>query len=161
MRNQLLAVIGISFLAGCQPEIGRPCDNDPEIAKKLVDPDPEANILRRDPTQIFDCEEPYCGSVRGSRGFCTKPCESDLDCAEANVGVDEGNPYFVCGTLINFGPLACSDYEEKQSCINPDGTPRAKTAIQYCLPAGEDPQKLREYDENVLGFTAEDFKTWW
>lgn len=90
--------------AGCEPEIGSPCDDNEAKVNELVPQVDGTNNLVQDVT-LENCSQGFCLSFQGSRPFCTKFCEADAQCAEAGPG-------FTCLDVVTFGPLACSDYED-------------------------------------------------
>ena len=89
---------------GCEPEIGSPCDDNEAEVNDLVPQKAGTNNLVQD-VGFDNCSQAFCLSFAGSRPFCTKKCEADLECAEAGAG-------FVCTDVVTFGPLACVDYED-------------------------------------------------
>jgi hypothetical protein len=118
----LLAVLlATAFFGGCEPELGSRCSPDPDVEKR-VQQKAGSNDLVRD-VNFESCTQLLCLSYDGSRPYCTRQCESDLDCDA------EG---FLCGSVTEFSQLACSNYdEENQTCPrNDDGT--IEQPIKYC-----------------------------
>ncbi len=89
---------------GCEPEIGGVCDPDTDYVNQLVEQVPGTNNLVLD-VRLDNCTQGFCLSTDGSRPYCTKRCQADIECAEAGAG-------FVCQEVVAFGPLACDDYED-------------------------------------------------
>ena len=94
----------VLLLVGCEPEIGGLCDPDKAKVTAAVEVNAGTNNLVQD-VGLNNCTESFCLSTDGSRPYCTKRCEADIECAEAGAG-------FTCQVVINFGPLACSDFED-------------------------------------------------
>jgi hypothetical protein len=134
----LRAVRGVSYLIaplvfagalGCEPEIGSPCDPDDKLVASLLKPKKGTNNLVQD-VRLDNCSQGLCASVDGSRGFCTVRCEDDLECTGAGAA-------FGCGKIIEFGPLACRDYDDKKDCLTEKdadtGAPEfSKEPLLYC-----------------------------
>ncbi|MCC7074584.1 MAG: hypothetical protein IT383_24970 [Deltaproteobacteria bacterium] len=99
-----LACSALPLALACEPEIGSPCDPDTDFVDQLVEQVAGTNNLVLD-VRLDNCTQGYCLSTDGSRPYCTKRCETDLECAEAGGG-------FVCQEVVAFGPLACADYED-------------------------------------------------
>jgi hypothetical protein len=94
--------------AGCEAEVGLPCDpNTAEVLRK-VEVEPGKNDLVRD-VSFDNCSQALCASIDGGRPFCTKECENDLECAEAGEG-------FVCSDIVAFGQLGCFDFTPAEEC---------------------------------------------
>lgn len=118
VRSRVSVCWALALLAGCEPEIGSPCDVNQAEVDKLVPPKEGTNNLVQD-VGFDNCNQGFCLSVDGSRGFCTKKCESDRECAEAGDG-------FLCQEAVVFGPLACLDYEDPL-LARPDTEPSGQT----------------------------------
>lgn len=143
----LLSAVVWSGCNACEPEIGKPCRDDPELIKELVNVVPGSNDLVQNP-RFENCSQALCLSADGSRPFCTKPCNSDLDCVEA--------PGFVCEQVVEFGPLACRDYTPETDCTAADGTP-SEQPIKYCTAAvGVIIDRDKQYGRNPDGSIVED-----
>jgi hypothetical protein len=105
-----LLVVGCASLfvvlagSGCEPEIGSPCSDNEQEVNDLVPQVDKTNNLVND-VKLENCSQALCLSFQGSRPFCTKRCEAELECAEAGAG-------FTCTDVVTFGPLACLDYED-------------------------------------------------
>ncbi len=99
-----LACTALPLALACEPEIGMPCDPDTEFVDGLVEQVAGTNNLVLD-VRLDNCTQGYCLSTDGSRPYCTKRCETDIECAEAGGG-------FECKEVVTFGPLACVDYED-------------------------------------------------
>jgi hypothetical protein len=129
MRHLVLLVFPMLLAAGCEPEVGQPCDPDEKFVKELVQPKPGTNNLVQN-VKLDNCvSQSLCASVNGSRGFCTLRCEDDIECPTG-----EG---FKCLQVIEFGPLACRDYTEDTDCLteeDPDTGAPAFSAqpLRYC-----------------------------
>ena len=132
MRFLLFALAALSALA-CEPEIGLPCDPDTDEVLERVKVAVGTNDLVKD--VAFDtCSTALCTSTGGSRPYCTKQCESDIECAEAGEG-------FSCLQIVEFGELACQDFTPADKC-NADSSPpcdciaadgqRSKKPLKYC-----------------------------
>lgn len=107
MRTAASAIACLAFLPlaiACEPEIGGICDPDTDFVDQLVEQVPGTNNLVLD-VRLDNCTQGFCLSTDGSRPYCTKRCEADIECAEAGEG-------FVCEEVVTFGPLACDDYED-------------------------------------------------
>ncbi|MDP2344892.1 MAG: hypothetical protein Q8O67_28360 [Deltaproteobacteria bacterium] len=134
MRLTLLALGATLVIAvGCEPEIGLPCDPDQDKVLERVKVGAGTNDLVKD--VAFDtCSTALCTSTDGSRPYCTKQCEADIECAEAGAG-------FTCQQVVDFGVLACQDFTPLDECpddgsfpcdcINADGQPSEKP-LKYC-----------------------------
>ena len=106
------AVVGLVVL-GCEPNVGSPCDPDEAKVLERMQIEPGKTDLVLD--VAFDgCDQPLCASTNGSRPYCTKQCEADVECAEAGAG-------FTCQAIVSFGALACVDYIPLDQC-DADGT---------------------------------------
>lgn len=99
----LTSLATLPFVLGCEPEIGGICDPDTEFVNELVEQVAGTNNLVLD-VRLDNCTQGFCLSTDGSRPYCTKRCEADIECSEAGAG-------FVCQEVVAFGPLACNDYE--------------------------------------------------
>ncbi len=126
----------VSITTGCEPEIGQPCDPDANKVLTRVNVGVGTNDLVKD--VAFDtCSTALCASTDGSRPYCTKQCESDVECAEAGAG-------FTCQQIVTFGALACQDFVPLDQC-NEDGAPpcdcigedgeSSKLPLLYCAAA--------------------------
>ena len=134
MRLVLLALVAIVAAASaCEPEIGLPCDPDEAKVLDSVRVGVGTNDLVKD--VAFDtCSTALCTSTDGSRPYCTKQCEADIECAEAGEG-------FTCQQIVEFGVLACQDFTPINECdpdggfpcdcINADGEP-SDQPLKYC-----------------------------
>lgn len=100
----LLALAALPLALGCEPEIGGLCDPDTDFVDGLVEQVPGTNNLVLD-VRLDNCTQGFCLSTDGSRPYCTKRCEADIECSEAGAG-------FTCQEVVAFGPLACDDYED-------------------------------------------------
>lgn len=98
----LLVVMPLAL--ACEPEIGGICDPDTAFVDQLVEQVPGTNNLVLD-VRLDNCTQGFCASTDGSRPYCTKRCEANIECAEAGEG-------FLCEEVVTFGPLACDDYED-------------------------------------------------
>ncbi|HEY1100771.1 MAG TPA: hypothetical protein VGF99_17660 [Myxococcota bacterium] len=134
MRLSLSLVAVVCALGmGCEPELGGICDPDENKVLTRVRVAAGINDLVRD-VAFDNCDEALCASIDGSRPFCTKSCETDLECAEAGEG-------FVCQQIVQFGELACLDYTPPDQCpadgtppsdcITADGSP-STNVLKYC-----------------------------
>ena len=99
----LPCLLALPLALGCEPEIGGICDPDTEFVNQLVEQVEGTNNLVLD-VRLDNCTQGFCLSTDGSRPYCTKRCEADIECSEAGEG-------FVCQEVVAFGPLACDDYE--------------------------------------------------
>lgn len=117
----LTALTLLAFVVGCEPEVGSPC-GDPSVVDSRVVQEPGQNDLVRDLGFEGCRSQGLCASVDGSRPFCTKSCETDLDC---------GADGFTCDRLVSFGQLACEDWTEENDCVQPDGTASDQPKL-YC-----------------------------
>ncbi len=103
---------------GCEPNLGSPCDPNGDKVLERVQVQAGFNDLVRD-VGLASCDQALCASVDGGRPFCTKQCESDIECAEAGDG-------FSCQEVVSFGLLACVDFTPDDQCDadgNGDGLP--------------------------------------
>jgi len=102
----MLVIVGVCALGSlaCEPEIGGLCDPDPKKVADHIEVKKGTNNLVQD-VELDNCSQGFCLSTDGSRPYCTKQCEGDIECAEAGEG-------FTCQAVINFGPLACQDFEQ-------------------------------------------------
>lgn len=134
LRSSLFVLLAAASVigAGCEPEVGGICD--PEEAKVLdrVKVLVGTNDLVRD-VAFDNCTEALCTSTQGSRPYCTKSCESDLECAEAGEG-------FTCQQIVQFGELACFDYTPVNECAA-DGSPPCDCITE----TGEPSTAVRKY----------------
>jgi hypothetical protein len=122
LRFSILAVF-VAASAACEPEVGRECGQDSFVLERVV-VENDRNDLVQD-LGFESCSQGLCASVNGSRPFCTRRCETDLDCAADG---------FVCRELINFGRLACQAWTPELDCTQADGSP-SESPILYCAPA--------------------------
>ncbi len=100
----LFVLVTVAGGLACEPEVGGLCDPDPKKVADHIEVKKGTNNLVQD-VELDNCSEGFCLSTDGSRPYCTKQCEADIECAEAGEG-------FTCQAVINFGPLACQDYEQ-------------------------------------------------
>lgn len=129
MRAPLLCLViplALLLASACEPEVGMPCSADEEYVLSRVEVEPGKNDLVRD-INFENCTQFLCLSANGSRPYCTRQCETDLDCAA------EG---FTCQEVVHFGPLACADWTPEQDCVRPDGTP-SEQPLRYCYAPPE------------------------
>lgn len=110
------------FAMACEPEVGMPCSVDEPYVSSRVQQEVGSNDLVRD-ILFENCTQLLCLSSSGSRPYCTRTCETDLDCDA------EG---FVCAQAVNFGPLACDGDDPNRTCVEPDGTP-SPNPTRYCV----------------------------
>jgi hypothetical protein len=114
----VIAAAGVLLSLGCEPEIGAPCDPVLEKVLDRVQVQAGTNDLVRD-VALDSCSAALCASTDGSRPYCTKQCEADVECAEAGEG-------FTCQAIVSFGELACVDFTPVDACDadgNGDGFP--------------------------------------
>jgi hypothetical protein len=142
LRLSYLLAPALFLAVGCEPEIGSPCDPDEKLVESLVKPKKGTNNLVQD-VRLDNCSQGLCASIDGSRGFCTVRCEDTLECSGAGAAFD-------CGKIIEFGPLACRDYDDKKDCLteeDPDtGAPAfSEQPLLYCK-AGASAIKQRDID---------------
>ncbi len=105
----VLVAVFTALSAGCEPEIGQPCDPSEAKVLERVLVSAGTNDLVKD--VAFDtCTTALCASVDGGRPFCTKQCEADIECAEAGPG-------FTCQQVVTFGELACVDFTPLDQCV--------------------------------------------
>ncbi len=126
MRLSLILVAVLcGFGVGCEPELGGLCDPAENKVLDRVKVLAGTNDLVRD-VAFDNCQEALCTSTQGSRPYCTKACEADIECAEAGDG-------FTCQQIVQFGELACIDYTPADECA-PDGSPPCD-----CITASGEP----------------------
>jgi hypothetical protein len=99
--------LALAFSLGCEAEIGSPCE-PVAFSKERVRSEVGSNYLIQN-VGFENCSQALCLSTDGSRGYCTKECTSDLECAEAGAG-------FTCLAVISFGTLACTDWVDPKTC---------------------------------------------
>ena len=132
------------FLAtGCEPELGAPCSPDGKFVKASVEQRAGSNDLVQN-VNFENCSQAFCLSSDGSRPYCTKRCQRDLDC---NVSG------FTCEQVVQFGQLACEDWSTETDCFDAEGSP-SERPISYCSAT---PQTIQERDEqcsNVAGVSS-------
>lgn len=109
-------------LVACEPEVGMPCSESGLIVDERMTPEAGRNDLVRD-INFENCTQLLCLSSDDSRPYCTRTCETDLDCSADG---------FVCGQVVNFGPLACEGDDPLRTCVEPDGSP-SPNPIFYCI----------------------------
>lgn len=117
----IAGLLAAAFAAGCEPEVGRPCGAADLVDGRVVQ-EPGQNDLVQD-LAFENCSQGLCGSVDGSRPFCTRRCETELDC---------GAEGFVCDRIVSFGRLACDDWTPEKDCVQEDGTP-SDQPTRYCM----------------------------
>jgi hypothetical protein len=148
MITRVMLVLGLVCAVACEPEIGSPCEptdfSEPRIRRQRG-----SNYITQN-VGFDNCSQGLCLSVDGSRGYCTKECTSDLQCAEAGVG-------FVCTSVISFGELACTDWVAPEDCVEGGQCDcmRADSSLspnqrRYCA-AGPDviDQRDRDYGREI------------
>lgn len=148
----LAGLLAIPLAAACEPEVGKPCGPKDYVDARVVQQPGKNDLVRN--FGFEDCSQGLCASVDGSRPFCTRTCETDLDCAADG---------FVCDRLVTFGPLACSDWSAESDCVKPDGS-FSDSPIRYCVAPrdviekrdcdfgrGEDPERCEELRERFEG----------
>lgn len=115
---------GVAFfgLLACEPEVGMPCSPSTEYVDSRVIREEDRNDLVRD-INFENCTQLLCLSSDNSRPYCTRTCETDLDCSADG---------FVCSQVVNFGPLACEGDDPMRTCVEPDGSP-SPNPIFYCV----------------------------
>lgn len=141
MRAFLLLAL-VSTALACEPELGSPCDPSKEVVDSRVTQEAGKNDLVQ--SVAFDnCTSALCASVDGSRPFCTRTCEQTSECQ-----LDD--PEFVCEPIVQFGPLACRDFDENPDCVDDDGT-LSDSMITYCSA----PRSVIEARDAKLGRAAQ------
>jgi len=134
----VVSVFVVGALAvGCEPEVGQPCDPNTKEVLSKVKVAPGTNDLVKD-VSFNVCSTALCASIDGSRPFCTKQCEADVECAEAGEG-------FTCQVVVDFGALACEDFTPADECdesgappcdcITEDGP--SQRPLKYCAASAE------------------------
>lgn len=127
----------VVVMTACEPEIGQPCDPNTDEVLSKVKVAPGTNDLVKD-VSFNICSTALCASIDGSRPFCTKQCESDVECAEAGEG-------FTCQVVVDFGALACQDFTPAEECAE-DGSPPcdcitvdgpSQLPLKYCAASAE------------------------
>lgn len=103
-----------------------PCSANEGLVKDRVLQEAGRNDLVRD-INFENCTQLLCLSSGGSRPYCTRTCETALDC---------GAEGFACERAVNFGPLACQGDDPSRTCIEPDGSP-SPNPIFYCVAPPE------------------------
>lgn len=120
--KHLLVALALLSTA-CEPELGGPCDPNPEVVNSRVKQEAGKHDLVQ--SVAFDnCTSALCASIDGSRPFCTRPCEAATECQVED-------PEFTCAPIVQFGPLGCRDHEENPDCVDEDGT-LSDSMITYC-----------------------------
>lgn len=124
LRLPVFTVVGLALvsLVACEPEVGMPCSPSEPYVNSRVLQEAGRNDLVRD-INFENCTQLLCLSSDGSRPYCTRSCETDLDCSADG---------FVCAQVVNFGPLACEGEDPQRTCVEPDGSP-SEPAIFYCV----------------------------
>jgi hypothetical protein len=84
-----------------------------------------------------NCDYFLCASTNGTRPYCTRKCESQLDC-------DPGGPPCIpgqacerdnwrCEVLIEFGALACKQIDpDTGTCPSDPATGKVRDPVKYC-----------------------------
>lgn len=121
---------------GCEPEVGMPCSDNPSYVNSVMQAEPDRIDLVRD-VNFENCTQLLCMSVDESRPYCTRSCETDLEC---------GADGFVCQRAVHFGPLACLGDDPERSCVESDGSPSPQP-ISYCVA----PRSVIEARDAELG----------
>ena len=150
----LCAVAG-PLVLGCEPELGQPCSPDSDLLKaefSAARPRRGNNVLMRS-VAFENCASTYCGATDFSRPFCTKRCESDLDCTGDLVAPAEG---FSCEVLVNFGRDACQDWSPETDCQQPDGS-FSELPYRYCVTT----RRRIEQRDAEIGRAPEDVPVGW
>ena len=148
----------ISLFVGCEPELGSPCSADSQFIKSNVEQKTGSNDLVQN-VNFENCSQAYCLSADGSRPFCTKRCQRDLDCDAAG---------FTCQQVVQFGQLACEDWSPELDCFDAEGNP-SERPVKYCTA---EPQIIEDRDEqcsssfgatSCIGFgrVSEDIPSGW
>jgi hypothetical protein len=115
--------LGVLASAGCEPELGSPCDPSKAVVDSRVRQEPGKNDLVQ--SVAFDnCTAALCASIDGSRPFCTRPCEQPTECT-----IDD--PEFTCAPIVQFGALGCRDFDTNPDCVDDDGS-LSDSMISYC-----------------------------
>ncbi len=139
MRNLTVAFAVVSAVlaaTACEPEIGAPCDPNQNRVLERVKVQAGTNDLVRD-VSLESCSQALCASTNGSRPYCTKQCEADIECAEAGEG-------FTCQSIISFGQLACIDFTPANQC-GPNGDGQGGFPCDCFTADGTPSDKLRKY----------------
>jgi hypothetical protein len=83
-----------------------------------------------------NCNAFYCASTNGSRPYCTRRCESRLDCDPGGLPCLPGKPCnrdnWACEVVIEFGVLACKSLDESGTCELDPSTGKVADPAQYC-----------------------------
>jgi hypothetical protein len=115
----LLLFLGFAATA-CEPEVGRPCGPESFVNARMKQENGKNDIVQD--IGFEACEQAFCASIDGSRPFCTRRCQTAIECPDN----------FTCGRIVNFGRMACEDYTEESDCVQPDGTPSERPKL-YCV----------------------------
>lgn len=129
----MMSSVLVLALSGCEPELGSPCSADSQFVKNSVEQKAGSNDLVQN-VNFENCSQAYCLSADGSRPFCTKRCQRDLDCDAAG---------FTCQQVIQFGQLACEDWSPELDCFDAEGNP-SERPIKYCTAT---PADIADRDE--------------
>lgn len=124
---------------GCEPEVGMPCSDNAAYVGSVMQSEPDRIDLVRD-INFENCTQLLCLSVDESRPYCTRSCETDLDC---------GADGFVCQRAVNFGPLACRGEDPARTCVESDGS-ASPQPISYCVA----PRSVIEERDQQYGRTS-------
>lgn len=127
----------VLVLAGCEAEVGSQCNNNPDVVDELTERREGTNVLVQNLT-FENCSQYYCLSADGSRPFCTKRCQSALDCT-GNTG-----EVWTCEQVVTFGQHACTDWTPERDCFQEDGVTPSDQPIKYCTTT---PATIDERDE--------------
>ena len=129
-NSLLAAMLGVVLVLACEPETDSPCDPEQVKGVARVKVQSGTNVVVRDGALERDSwsAAPLCASTDGCRPSCMKPCEGDVQCAEAGERVS-------CQASVVFGDLACvstpsgggdaDSIGDGYSCngVTPDGEP--------------------------------------
>lgn len=127
------SLVCVALASGCEPEIGAPCSAREEEVNELVPQNEGTNNLVNN-VQLENCSQAFCLSFQGSRPYCTKRCEADIECAEAGPG-------FTCSSdVVTFGPLACRDFGDPflPQPGSPEPSGETCESSEDCTVEGED-----------------------
>ena len=139
----LFVVLALGTTIGCEAEVGMPCNNNPDVVDDLTSREPGTNVMVQN-LSFENCSQLYCLSADGSRPFCTKRCQSALDCS-GNTGEE-----WTCEQVVAFGQHACEDWTPERDCFQEDGVTPSDQPIRYCTTtAGTIAERDEQYGRDL------------
>lgn len=118
-----------------QQDLGRECSADSTTVARVTVKEGSNDVVS-DPG-FENCDYFLCASTNASRPYCTRKCETQLDCNPLPVPCLPGAPCpmedWRCEVLIEFGALACKQIDPATNgCETDPETGKVLDPVKYC-----------------------------